>query len=474
LSVALERLRFALSDRPAQRALGAAGIVLFLLGVGVAIVNGDLKIIAILLTLLAAPFLMTLAFARPYLFPYGLYVVLIPFDDLLALGGGGTLTKIVGIATAVAVIVHAVRARRFVRPPFVVAVASLYVGWMLVTSLWAIDIGQALTNVQTMLSLLLLFVILASAPIDERDLRTICGFIVLSGVLAAIYGIWFFHQNPPSSDGRLVLGVTGRQVDPNVFADSLLAPLALAVVALLHARRIHSLLPLLLAVAIIGEGIIISLSREAMLGCVAIALVVVFMSRRRLLALAVLVPSLALIPLLVPEIGQRMAEAGSTGGAGRTGIWQVDVHAWLMHPIFGWGAGSAMEAYSANLLRVAPTMFSGWDRPPHNAPLQTLVELGVIGLVLVIVTVVLAFRMMRTIRRGGRLYDLRVGLTAALTAVVVASFFIDNLSEKYVWLVLAAVAQLRIVQRLQPAAPQPVVYEPPPGVALRGARSVPS
>jgi len=57
LNVAVERLRFALSDRPVQRALGIAGIVLFLMGVGAAIASGDLKVVAILLVVLAAPFL---------------------------------------------------------------------------------------------------------------------------------------------------------------------------------------------------------------------------------------------------------------------------------------------------------------------------------------------------------------------------------------------------------------------------------
>jgi O-antigen ligase len=455
LNDVVEKLRFGLSDRPIQRALGAAGIVLFLLGVGVAIVSGDLKIVAILLLLLAAPFLMALAGARPYLFPYGLYIILVPFDNLLSIGNGSTLTKLIGALTIAAVLFSILRARRIVRPPLAVAFVMLYTFWMLLTMFWAVDAGGAWEDVKTMFNLLLLYAVLASAPIEERDLRAICTLVVVSGVAAALYGIWYFHQYPPSDDGRLFLNVAGRQIDPNGFADSLLGPIALALVALMNARTIYAFLVSVAALAVLGEGVLITLSREAMLGCVVVALVAVMMSRRRLLALALLLPSFALVLLFVPAVGARLGSAISSGGAGRTSIWQVDLQAWLQHPIFGWGAGSAFQAYSANLLSVAPHDFAGWDRPPHNIVLNVLLNLGIVGLVLLAAGAVLMFRQLTRIPRGDRLYDLRIALTAASAGIAVTALFIDNSTEKYVWVVLCAIAQLRTVMRSRSApAPQ--------------------
>jgi O-antigen ligase len=452
-SVALERFRFALSDRRALRALGAAGIALFLLGVGAAIASGDLKIVAMLLALLSAPFLVAVALKRPYLFPYGLYVVLVPFDNLLSLGSAGTVTKLVGALTVAAVLVSIFRERRIVRPALTVPLAVVYTFWMLLSAFWSIDVGFAVQEVTTMFSLLVMYVVLSIAPIEERDLRAICLMVVASGVAAAVYGIWYFHQFPPSNDGRLFVTISGRQLDPNGFADALLAPFALALVALVNARRIHAVLASLAALGILGEGILITLSREAMLACVMIALVVVLMSRRRLLALALLMPSFALILLLVPAVLPRITDAVSSGGAGRTAIWQVDLHAWLQHPVFGWGAGSAFQAYSANLLSVAPHDFAGWDRPPHNLVLKTLLDLGIVGFVVIAIAFVMMFRQLARIPRGDRLYDLRVGLTASLVGIAVASLFIDNTAEKYVWIVLCAIAQLRTVVRSRSAPP---------------------
>lgn len=441
----LARAREALSDRSALHVVGVAGLVLFLLGVGVAVASGDLKVVAILVGLLAAPFLIALALRRPFLFPYGLYVVLVPFDNLLSLGSGGTLTKLTGALTIVAVLIAIVRARRIVRPAITVPIAIVYTFWMLLTTFWAVDFGLAMQDVTTTISLAALFVVLSVAPVEERDLRTIALMIVISGMAAALYGIWYFHQNPPSLDGRLFVDVSGRRIDPNGFADSLLAPFALALVGLMQSRRIHTLLGSLAALAILGEGVLITLSREAMLACVAVALVVVVMSRRRLFALALMMPTLVLILLFVPAVLTRLTDALSTGGAGRTSIWQVDVHAWLQHPIFGWGAGSAFQAYSANLLRVAPHDFAGWDRPPHNVPLNLLLDGGLIGFLLVAACYVLMFRQLAAIPRGDRLYDLRVAFTAALVAIGVVSLFIDNATDKYVWIVLCSIAQLRIV-----------------------------
>ena len=133
-----------------------------------------------------------------------------------------------------------------------------------------------------------------------------------------------------------------------------------------------------------------------------------------------------------------------------------------------------MEAYSLNLLRVAPRTFTSWDRPPHSVPLESLVDLGVVGFVLLVVMFVLVFRTMSRIRRGDPLFDLRVGLTAALTAVLVASLFIDNISEKYLWLVLATIMQLRVVARPQPVEQPRFAYEPPERFDRLEARGAPS
>jgi hypothetical protein len=57
-----------------------------------------------------------------------------------------------------------------------------------------------------------------------------------------------------------------------------------------------------------------------------------------------------------------------------------------------------------------------------------------------------------------------------LTAAVVTSFFIDSVWEKYLWLVLCTIAQLRTVVRSRPE-PIQLTYDTPARVVPRAARS---
>jgi O-antigen ligase len=451
-------------DRRTQLALGGAVLAGMALVAAYAIVGEHLVVVGFILLLLAAPFLIALSLRSPYLFPYCMYVLLVPFDNLLRIGPGGTLTKLMGLMSAVAIATVIVREKRIVRPPVTVYVAFGYALWTLASVFWAANVAAAIVDAQTMFSLVLMYFVLAAAPIAERDLRAICACIVLSGVAASAYAFVAFHGVvEPAEVGRVVVNVAGRTIDPNDFANSLLPSLALALVALVNAKSIRNALVMFVAVAVIAEGIIVSVSRGGVLGASVIAVIVVLFSRRRLIALAVALPSFIIVPLLVPSIATRWMTAFSTGGAGRTSIWAVDYAAWLQHPIIGWGAGAGTIAYDSNLLRVAPKLFYGWSRPPHNVPLHAMVDMGIVGLLLIVAAYLLTYKQLFGIRRDDPLHELRVGLLAAFAALGVVSLFIDMSLAKYLWIIIAAIAQLRsvVMMRDYPAAPA-IVYEPPP------------
>jgi O-antigen ligase len=446
--------RLDLTDRRTQLGLGLAVVALLGLSLAYAIGSGDFKLAALLGGLVLAPPLLVLAARRPYLFPYGLYVILVPFDNMLRIGGAGTLTKLLGMAAAGFLVLRVLRERRIGREPLAVYFGLAYMAWLLLSILWAPDLAAASLEAQSMVSLILLYAIFAVAPVDERELRGIVACVVIGGVVASIYGISLLHAGAVNEDyGRLAIDVDNRVIDPNHFANSLLAPLALALVGLLRARKPAALLAYGGAVAIIAAGQLISLSREALLGSVLVGAVLIAFSKRRLLGAAIGLPVIALLPFAVPAIGQRMLELSKTGGAGRSFIWHIVWRAVQQHPLFGWGAGGAIEAYDRNYLAVYALVHQLWGRPPHNTPLHILVELGVVGLVLATLAFATTFRQFAGIRYGDGLYDLRVALTAALVALGFVSLFIDMANYKYLWLVLVAVAQLRTVARSRLSVP---------------------
>ena len=93
------------------------------------------------------------------------------------------------------------------------------------------------------------------------------------------------------------------------------------------------------------------------------------------------------------------------------------------------------------------------------------VTFGLIGVALFFSAWFAAFGPLAKVRRGDPLYDLRVGLTAALVGLLVAGAFIDVSGTKFFWLILMLAAQFRtvLVSRPQFVMPADVAYEPPPG-----------
>ncbi len=451
--------RLDLSDRRTQLGLGAAVLAGFGLALAWAVGSGDFKRAAELGGLALLPALLALALKRPYLFPYGLFVIMVPFDNLLMLGGAGTLTKLLGMVATGFVAIQVLREKRLGRLPLAAYFGLAYLAWLVISVMWSPSLPMAVIEVQSMGSLIVMYAILSIAPITERDLRAVAACAVIGGVLASLYGISLLHGASTAAEGdygRLMIQVDNRSIDPNHFANALLGPLALALVGLLHARKPLPLLAYAAAVLTIAAGQVISLSREALLGSVLIGAVLILFSKRRALGLAIGVPVIALVPLVVPSIGQRMLEAGTTGGAGRTFIWHIVWRGIQEHPLFGWGAGGVIEAYDRNYLAVYALVHQSWGRPPHNTPLHMMLELGLVGFALGLLAFGSTFRQFAGIRRGDRLYDLRVALTAALLALGFVSLFIDLANYKYLWVVLIAVAQLRTVAQQARPAPDPV------------------
>ena len=452
-----------MQDRRTRLALAATVFGTLAVALVYTVGTGDLRLTAMVAGVAVAPALLVLALKRSYLFPYGLYVVLVPFDNMLKISGSGTLTKFLGIASAFFIAVYAFRRKGLNRPPLALYLWIAYFAWTLISMMWTNDMSEAMLDVQQTFSLVALLAVLSVAPVEERDVRAICACLVFGGIAASLYGVYLLHDAPQMGGeyGRLMINVADRAIDPNHFANSLLAPLAIAAVALLNARKPSRIFFSAIALVIIMAGIVVSLSREAILAAVVLAGVLLWFSRRRVVGLLVSVPVIAGIVLLFPQIGTRMGEALSSGGAGRTSIWQVGLLAWQQHPFFGWGAGGALDAYD-RLPRGVPVLQRGLDAAAAEHAAARAHRARVVGGVLMAAAYFTTFRPLRRIPRGHRLYDLRVAFTAALIALGVCSLFIDLANYKYVWIVYATIAQIGVLARLRDAAPAAVTYVPPP------------
>jgi O-antigen ligase len=283
--------------------------------------------------------------------------------------------------------------------------------------------------------------------------------VAAGGVAAAIYGIHAFYGDPTIAQERadtmrLIISVGNTRIDPNAFCDSLLLPIAVVAMWGLRSRRPLAKLISAGAVGLLVLAILYSGSREGITATFCIAGYYIWRSRHRFqvtLALATLIAGAATAHT---SVWLRFATAMDTGGSGRTSIWAVAVEAAKHRLLQGYGIGNFGQAFDLFYLGVHQPYPYGWESPAHNLVLHYMVELGVVGLALIVAFFVTQFLSLRVIPRTSNLYDYRIALEAALLATAVVSMTIDLFTYKYAWLTFSMIALLRNAYVYQARASQ--------------------
>ncbi len=390
------------------------------------------------------PALLYVAIVYPLTFPFGLYALLTPFDNLLAVGSFGTLTKFAGLASGGALLLYMLRTRRFGDPHRNLVIWVLFYLWITASGLWAIDQQQSFAMLATAVQLLVLYVIVAMMPMSLRTLRPVLASVLLGGVLAAAYGVYMYHSGAGVFGNRLWIRTDDSAWNPDQFAAALLLPIGIAVYAILWNRNVLVRLCALGAFAVMVIALFLTGARGPELGLLAMMLYIVWFDRRRWQLVAISLPAVAVGALFAgPSFMQRWAMAGQNGGAGRTDIWRVGWLAFKQNWLFGAGYGNFSLAYDRAFMGVFQPLFVSWGRASHNILLGNAVELGVIGLALLLLAWWGQFRLLRDIPPTDDLYPLRVILESSLIALFICGIFADIMIEKYPWLAFMVVALAR-------------------------------
>lgn len=426
-----------------------AAVALVLVGIGwmavFQIVGDDSKkglIIAV--GLVAAPVMAYLALRRPIVFPFALYAALIPFDNLLKTGSGSTLTRILGAFAALALVIQLLLKKDAVKPSRSALLWGLLIAWMGVTVFWALDNDAAISDLTRSLQLYLLFAVVAIYPIRSSDYKLLLGAVIGGGACAALYGDYLYHSGLGVAAQRLFmrgLDDPNSQVDPNHFAASLIVPVALATMTFLRCKLSLGKFLLLGIVAICLTAFVISGSRGGILAVAAMMLFFFVRSPYRLqLALGAIGAALLIAPT---NLIARFQIATSTGGAGRIDIWRNGLAAFKDHWLVGAGTGNFAFATDQIFLKVPHADYVRWHRPAHDVIVQFSVELGIIGVFLLIAAWFFQFRELDSIGKTSGLYDLRIALQGAVLGLFVASLFLGTMGYKYTWLLFGLMVLTR-------------------------------
>lgn len=435
-------------DGRARGAL-AACVALFCFFAVVLIASGAPQMALMLSALLVVPYLVYLAFVRPMQFPYGLYVLLVPFDNLLSAGKIGTITKLLGIVAGIFIVLWIAKKRPSLVPPTAsVTLLAALTAWIFASTFWSLDASAALGVLPTYVGLFILYLAIVFAPVSVADFRSLLGCAAVGGLAAAAYGAHAFYQNPPTADlssMRLVVQTASSSIDSNHFANSLLLPAAIVLMWALRTPRIGAKIAGLAGMALFTVAIISSASRQGLLGLGLIVAYFIVRSKYRL-QLVIATGVLGVLAASVKTmVWVRFADALASGGSGRTGIWAVAAEAAKHRILQGYGIGNFAQAYDVFYLSV-PESYRypyGYDSPAHSILFHYLVELGIVGLLLIAWFFWTEFRSMHAIKPDNALYDYRIVFEASMIALVFVSTTIDLFTYKYAWLILALVALLR-------------------------------
>lgn len=384
------------------------------------------------------------AIERPLVFPFGLYALLIPLDDILSLGKIGTVNKFLGILAFAAVLFGLLRRGQFVKPSRSVIAWMAVAVWIGLSGIWAIDQQAWIPAYLTFVQNFLLYALVAMTISTIGDLEVLSSCVVIGGFIACAVGLWpYLHGQ--RLDGRLVLPGPNPYdpPDPNHFAAALLLPFAVLLAATLTTRKTVPLLANLGGLGLLGVTIVLTGSRAAQIS-VLVLLFYTLLRRRGALYIggAIVVAAVAILPF-AGWIQQRWSTALSMGGAGRTDIWHVAMQAFGNYWLIGAGFASFPAVFNQEVLHVNLFHYAGWGKGPHDMIVSNAVELGIIGLFLVITAFVMEFRDLSLPRVGGFPDDLSVALQGAVLAIFVDGLFLDITNRKYLWLLFIMVALVR-------------------------------
>ena len=331
----------------------------------------------------------------------------------------------------------------------------------LVVTLVAFVVGGAAVNGRPELRAtvvgLLYFVGLALLIRTRRQLMWALGGIAAAIVLVGLLALRERISGTPASvafftpEGELIGRVAAGFGQPNELGGFLvlLIPFALAGALLPSRMRAVHVAAVLLGVF----GIYASFSRGALIALVAVPFV--FMRGRKLLWLAPLLATVALIatPGLVKERFATLTQSGSEV-ATRVDFWVTAVDIWETHPILGAGVGQFPSAYAASRVPGRGFLPDSFGEPPphaHNLLLQYLATEGLIGLLaLLAILGSAAMAALSLRRRPGRVAPMLGGaFLASLVALLIHNQFDVTLLEgtgMYFWALLgllsASVAHL--------------------------------
>jgi putative inorganic carbon (HCO3(-)) transporter len=335
--------------------------------------------------------------------------------------------------------------------PYITVALGCFIGWVLISTSWAVGTGETLGSAGRYALDALLFVIIFTAIRTPKQLGWVMLAFVLGAAVAAFRGI--IAPTGEEAAGRLGTDI----LDPSQLSAVLVSGVALSlgVIVLFRNSPLLRVGALTIAVfAVVAISLTASRGGVVALGIAMIAAIVLggrwriqitvlvaLFGAMTYLYFATVAPTDIRERIISPNVGQEKIEEG------RTTLWQVAWRAFEANPVKGVGSGNFSLVSRNYLLEpgvLARTDEIVGDNPKvvHNSYLEVAAELGVVGFVLF--SLIVLFSLGSTLR-ASRLFrligDRRMQAVALCIAVALigdlgALFFISDQYSKQLWILM--------------------------------------
>jgi O-antigen ligase len=340
--------------------------------------------------------------------------------------------------------------------------------WILLSLLWAKKPGVAGSLVIEWMTAGVLFVIVATTVRSRRVVMLLLGAFVIGGVISILVGITgivpntdFSHVSALESSGNSTR-LRGGSGDPNYLAAGLVPAIVIAATMIVSTKRHWARIGLAAALPILLLGLVATESRGAFLAVGVTIVVAMIVARRKIYLASFVVVLLAFGAFWLassPGAWHRITNIDGEGN-GRSDLWQVGWEIAQDHPIVGVGVNN-FSVYSPDYVRRPGQLkfvelIAEKSLVVHNTYLQTLTELGIVGLGLMVAIILsslaAAIQAAREFerRRNMEMANLARGLFIAISGALVAIFFISAETDARFWILYAICPALLVIARSEP------------------------
>jgi len=360
-----------------------------------------------------------------------IYILSVPFESLATVymyKNSSFSTYIAGFAGAAAVI-YIISKPKVLKLTKASVVWIVFFIWCLIALLWTPEQKTSLAWFVYKARFLFFYLAMSSYPFNKSELRAIRHALVASGMIAGLAILTTYDKVITGGFLRSTLFLGEYSADPNHLSAALLLPFSFVITDILTSKgavRIWDYFALILIFA----GIFLTGSRGS---AIAVIVMLIFflikiqpikkLSRTLITSIMGLAILASVLIFLSPGLAQRFVTFNvktDQFSSGRTKVWVDSLELWKEKPILGWGTNSFpyLEIEKINIYQAA-----------HNIFIHHLVELGIIGLVILLFAVYtnLSFKARTPFSAASK---------AGLIGVLVASLFLHTIFYDYFWLAL--------------------------------------